>query len=264
MSISKDLRQLLKPYYWVNILLSVTYIVCKRTVIICNILFPESDCELDSREAEILFFLLIVVMLRTRKAGSVTMVNYLSSSFVYTKIANWILWMYADVRYGLPFGAITVLSTLLLPEPSYSGVEHIIYFRGIETLDQELSHSSTTWLVCLYAAWHPACANFAPVFAELSASYNLENFKFGKLDIGRYPEAAKKYRVHDGPTSRQLPTVLLMVDGKEKMRRPQADSSGKLQKFHFSKDNMKAAFDLDGIYQQCKKKLAAKPSKKTE
>ncbi|XP_045781526.1 thioredoxin-related transmembrane protein 2 homolog [Maniola jurtina] len=265
MSFQKDLRQLLKPYYWVNILLSLTYIVCKRTSIICNFLFPESDCELDTRETEILFFLLIVVMLRTRKAGSVTMVNYLSSSFVYTKIANLILWLYADIRYGLPFGAVLILSSLLLPEPSYSGPEYVIYFRGPETLEQELSHnSSTTWLVCLYAAWHPACVTFAPVFAELSASYSLDNLKFGKLDVGRYPEAAKKFRIHDGPTSRQLPTVLLMVDGKEKMRRPQPDSNSKLQKFLFSKDNIKATFDLDGIYQECKKKLAAKPSKKTE
>lgn len=99
MSIQKDLRQLLKPYYWVNILLSITYVVCKRTSSICNFLFPDSDCELDSRETEILFFLIIVVMLRTRKAGSVTMVNYLSSAFVYTKIANLILWLYADVRF---------------------------------------------------------------------------------------------------------------------------------------------------------------------
>lgn len=62
---------------------------------------PGKDCELDSRETEILFFLIIVVMLRTRKAGSVTMINYLSSSFVYTKIANLILWFYADIRYVL-------------------------------------------------------------------------------------------------------------------------------------------------------------------
>lgn len=98
MAFHKDLRQLLKPYYWINILLSISYVISKRTNLICNFLFPDSDCELDSRETEILFFLIIVVMLRTRKAGSVTMVNYLSSSFVYTKIANLILWLYADVR----------------------------------------------------------------------------------------------------------------------------------------------------------------------
>ncbi|KAI8425336.1 hypothetical protein MSG28_007105 [Choristoneura fumiferana] len=66
------------------------------------------------------------------------------------------------------------------------GPELITYFRGPQTLDEELArHKQTTWLVCLYAAWHPACVNFAPVFAELSASYSLDNLKFGKLDVGR-------------------------------------------------------------------------------
>lgn len=51
---------------------------------------------------------MIVVMIRTRKAGSVTMISYLSSSFMYTKVANLILWFYADVRYGLIFGVVFV------------------------------------------------------------------------------------------------------------------------------------------------------------
>lgn len=115
MAFKGDLRQLLKPYYWVNILLSVSYVTCKRTSLICNFLFPDSDCELDSRETEILFFLIIVVMLRTRKAGSVTMVNYLSSSFVYTKIANLILWLYADIRYDILFFSCKYKITCILP-----------------------------------------------------------------------------------------------------------------------------------------------------
>lgn len=41
-------------------------------------------------------------MIRTRKTGSVTMISYLSSSFVYTKVANLILWFYADIRMGFP------------------------------------------------------------------------------------------------------------------------------------------------------------------
>lgn len=55
------------------------------------------------RESEILFFLIIVVMLRTRKAGSVTMISYLSSSFMYSKVANMILWFYGDIRLGLVY-----------------------------------------------------------------------------------------------------------------------------------------------------------------
>lgn len=63
---------------------------------------------LFQRETEILFFLTIVVMIRTRKAGSVTMINYLTSSFVYTKVANAILWFYQDIRMGLIFAVLFV------------------------------------------------------------------------------------------------------------------------------------------------------------
>lgn len=51
---------------------------------------------------------MIVVMIRTRKAGSVTMLAYLSSSFLYTKGANLLLWFYADVRFGLFFTALII------------------------------------------------------------------------------------------------------------------------------------------------------------
>lgn len=57
---------------------------------------------------------MIVVMIRTRKAGSVTMLAYLSSSFLYTKGANLLLWFYADVRYGLFFTAIIIGTYVVL------------------------------------------------------------------------------------------------------------------------------------------------------
>ena len=59
---------------------------------------PE-DCELDMRENEILFFLLIVVMIRSRKTGaSNSMTSYLASGFVYAKVANLILFFRTDPR----------------------------------------------------------------------------------------------------------------------------------------------------------------------
>lgn len=67
-----------------------------------------SNCLYLQKELEILLFLMIVVMIRTRKAGSVTMTAYLSSSFLYTKAANLLLWFYADVRFGLFYTALVI------------------------------------------------------------------------------------------------------------------------------------------------------------
>lgn len=252
MSIKKDLSLLIKPYYWVNILLSLSYLIAKRAPYICNHLLPSAEtgeCELDSRETEILFFLIIVIMIRTRKAGSVTMINYLTSSFVYTKVANLILWFYNDPRFGFGFGAIFILGAMLIPEPTYQGPEIVTYFRTNTGLEDELQRDKrVTWLVTFYTVWNPACVNLAPIISELSAEYNLTNLRFGKVDVGRFPDTGKKFHVSDSSFSKQLPTIILFRNGAEVTRRPNVDSKGKLVKFFFSEDNIRAAFDLNNLY----------------
>lgn len=258
MSFKKDLYLLLKPYYWVNIILSLSFIIAKRAPFVCShltFLFPDDSefCELGGRETEILFFLIIVIMIRTRKTGSTTMITYLTSSFIYTKVANLILWFYHDFRLGVAYGIMIVLVGLMVPEPTYSGPEHVTYFRTVTGLDDEMERDKRViWVVTFYTVWNPACVNFAPIFAELSAEYALENLKFGKVDIGRFPDVGKKYHVSDSSLSKQLPTIIMFKNGKEVERRPNADAKGKLQKFFFSSDNIKAAFDLNNIYKECK------------
>ncbi|CAG9818697.1 unnamed protein product [Phaedon cochleariae] len=259
MSFSHDLKQLFKPYYMFNILLSLSYVILKRTPVICNYLFGMDTCEFEGRETEILFFLIIVVAMRTRKAGSVSMINYLSSSFIYTKVANLILWFSADYLMGIVYGIIFILGALLFPEPTYSGPDKVVYFRGVQGLDEELARDkTTTWLVAFYTAWNPACVTFAPTFAKLSSEYYLENFKFGKVDIGRHPDAGKKYQVSDSSMSKQLPTVILFQEGKEIARRPMSDTKGKLIKFLFSEENFKAGFGMSNLYEKCKSQLKVK------
>lgn len=252
MSIKKDLYLLVKPYYWVNILLSLSYLIAKRAPFICSHLLPSDEhgqCELDSRETEILFFLIIVIMIRTRKAGSVTMINYLTASFVYTKVANLILWFYNDPRFGVGFGAIFILGAMLLPEPTYQGPENVTYFRLPTGLEDELQRDKRiTWIVTFYTVWNPACVNLAPIISELSAEYNLPNLRFGKVDVGRFPEAGKRFQVSDSSFSKQLPTIILFRNGVEVTRRPNVDSKGKLTKFFFTEDNIRAAFDLNNFY----------------
>nr|CAD7424906.1 unnamed protein product [Timema monikensis] len=151
------------------------------------------------------------------------------------------------------------LDTCVLPEPTYTGPENVVYFRTVSGLDEELERDKrVTWLVTFYTVWNPSCTNFAPVFAKLSAEYALDNYKFGKIDVGRYPDAARKYQINDSSLSRQLPTLIQFKQGKEVDRRPTVDHNGKLVKFFFSEDNIKAAFDMNNIYTECK----ANPLKK--
>jgi len=131
-------------------------------------------------------------------------------------------------------------------------------------------------------------------YEKLFFRYALENLKFGKVDVGRYPDAAAKYHISDASTSKQLPTLIFFKDGKEVERRPYASNKGKLVKFLFSlvcvtlninihflhnlmflfilifyvsifQDNVKAAFDLNNIYNNCKKNpIKRKEKKKAE
>lgn len=72
--------------------------------------------------------------------------------------------------------------------------------------------------------------------------------KFGKIDVGRYPEAAEKWHVNDSSLSRQLPSVIMFKEGKEAMRRPTVDRNSKLQKFFFTEVRFTSCFITFTIY----------------
>ncbi|XP_022901047.1 thioredoxin-related transmembrane protein 2 homolog [Onthophagus taurus] len=264
MSLKSDLIQVLRPYYLINIALSLSYLISKKIPVLCEYLFQAEECELDGRETEILFFLLIVITLRTRKSGRVNMISYLSASFIYTKIANLILWFYADFVMGIIYGVVFIFTALILPEPTYSGPNRVIYFRDLKSLEDELKDKNTIWLIEFYTVWSPSCIDFAPIYSELSYKFSLDNLKFGKLDVGRFPEAARKYRINDGSLSKQLPTLILFRDGEESERRPLIDAKNKVVKFNFSEETVRGAFDIKNLFDSCKVGLKSKKHLKSD
>lgn len=259
-SAKREIHQLIHPYYWINLILCLSFLTLRLIDPICHWTFGDTweskkqeDCELDMRENEVLFFLLIVIMIRSRKTGSTaTVTSYLSSGFVCAKGANMLLFFRKDPRYGLIYLFLFVLQAMLLPEPTYKGPENITYFRA-NGLDDELRRDpKVTWLVTFYAAWSPSAVNFQPVFSKISADYGLPNLKFGKMDAGRYPDVAEKHHVSTSALTRQLPTVIMFQEGKEVGRVP-AIISGKVQKFMFKEEDVVQAFDLNNLYAEAKK-----------
>jgi len=47
MSIKQDLLQLLKPYYLINLALSLSYVILKRIPGVCNYVFNTDNCEFE-------------------------------------------------------------------------------------------------------------------------------------------------------------------------------------------------------------------------
>lgn len=191
-------------------------------------------------------------MFRTRKQGNVTFLPYLSSACMLMKLGNILLYFNAGPLYGIVFGCCCLrklqccfihfifcsnnltVQMLLLPEPTYQGPENIAYMKG-EDLEEEIGRDKrVVWLVELYAAWSPPCVDFANIFGELSNKYSLNNFRFAKVDLARNPDTATKYKINISTLSKQLPTVLLFMNGRETMRRPLVNEKGKLVPFAFT------------------------------
>jgi len=266
----KEITRLFHPYYWINIILCLSFVFLRLFNPFCQFLFgPAKDaCELDPRENEILFFLMIIIMVKSRKSGAThTAAAYLASGFIYAKVANLVMFFRVDPRYGIVYLFVFLLQAMLLPEPTYKGPENLVYFRATG-LDDELKRDPRiTWIVAFYAAWSPACINFAPIYSKLSADYGLPNLKFGKIDVGRYPEVAEKHHINTSPLTRQLPTLILFQDGKETGRVP-AILSGQVQKFTFKEEDIVNTFDLNSMYAELKKdkrfKEVAQPAASTE
>uniref|UniRef100_A0A2P2HX26 Thioredoxin-related transmembrane protein 2 homolog n=1 Tax=Hirondellea gigas TaxID=1518452 RepID=A0A2P2HX26_9CRUS len=259
MDVKETLKILVHPYHGFNILFSLSYMTAKLVEPICQLLFPiGTAAELTMWETEVLFFLIIVVMFRTRRSGARTAVAYITTATFYAKTCNMILWFTADPAMGIIYTIGLFIHFLLVGEPVYTGPEVVTYFQGCAALDEAIEnnkHDGTVWLIAFYAAWATQCTMLAPIFSKISLDYTLPNLKFGKVDIGRYPDVARRYNINDSPLSLQLPSISLYREGKILLRRPTLDSNKKFLRFFFTEDNITAAYDLNTIYLDCKKRL---------
>lgn len=143
-----------------------------------------------------------------------------------------------------------VMSYLLFVQPRYSGAQKVDVMTPASFDSQALSEhpSQPVWLVMLTASWSPQCREWQPTFAEISLEYASDKLRFGELDVGRWPKMAKKYGMSIDTAPQQLPTFLLLKQGKLLKRLPEADGAWKrkgrlkgLLVAHFDLDMMLAA-----------------------
>lgn len=252
-----EIRRAFTAHHISNTLLSLAFIVSKTTPV-CSYIFPEgvSQCEVESREREILMFLLVIVMWKGRKTTN--WMHYMSNVFLFSKVANIFLFIRADVIAGVIFIVLCLLVTVLFPEPVYSGPENVTYFTGEQLFEQLKTDRKTVWVVQFFTTWSPECKHVTPVFAQLSEKFSLPHLKFAKLDIGRWPKEGERFRVNAHPMSRQLPTVCVFKDAKEISRRPLVNENRRAVPFVFSEENCVLAFDLINLHTEQSKVKSGK------
>ncbi|XP_061756072.1 thioredoxin-related transmembrane protein 2-A isoform X1 [Nerophis ophidion] len=248
-------KWLLRPYYITSFFMTIAFVVVRKAPGLCEHLSTQREdgnsCDFDWREVEILMFLSAIVMMKNRRA--ITLEQHVGNLFLFSKVANVILFFRLDIRLGILYLALCVAFMMTCKPPLYMGPEYIKYFSD-KTMDDELQRDHrVTWIVEFYANWSSECQSFAPVFADLSLKYNCAGLRFGKVDIGRYGEVSQRYKVSTSPLSKQLPSLVLFQGGQEVMRRPAVDSKGRAVSWTFSEENIIREFDLNECFQKSKK-----------
>jgi len=243
-----------------NILLCASYYFTRVVPPFCYLVYgQDSKCVLGQREYEVFLFLAVVIYVKNRKAAS--FLHYLSTVFLFTKLANGFMFYWANPTYAIIYGAACIVQMVMFPEPAFSGPEKVLYFRGPNLHTEIERDKRIVWLVEFYANWSPLCNQVAPVFASISNKYALPNFQFAKLDIGRYPKEAERYNINTNPTSKQLPTLILFQNGKEIKRRPVIDLNKRVFPFVFREENIILEMDLNNVFEDCKKTMPKKDKK---
>ncbi|CAB3402507.1 unnamed protein product [Caenorhabditis bovis] len=256
-----EVKQAFTGYHFVNILLSIAFPLLKSSSL-CEYIFKTEnnyECGIDSREREILMFLLVVIMWKGRKATN--WLDYVSNIFLFSKLAGMFLFIRADIIAGIIYVFACLVVMLLFPEPVYSGPEQVTYFQGDQLFQELTKNRNTVWVIQFFTTWSPECKHTTPVFAKLSEKFTLPNLRFGKLDIGRWPKEGERFCVNSHPMSRQLPTICVFKDAKEISRRPLVNENRRAVPFVFSEENCIPAFDLLNLYKEQSQKKQAKAKK---
>ncbi|XP_025896024.1 thioredoxin-related transmembrane protein 2 [Nothoprocta perdicaria] len=135
-------------------------------------------------------FLSAIVMMKNRR--SITVEQHIGNIFMFSKVANVILFFRLDVRMGLLYLTLCIVFLMTCKPPLYMGPEYIKYFSD-KTIDEELERDKrVTWIVEFFANWSSECQSFAPIFADLSLKYNCPGLHFGKVDVGRYTDVSSR------------------------------------------------------------------------
>ncbi|XP_071664740.1 thioredoxin-related transmembrane protein 2 isoform X3 [Patagioenas fasciata] len=183
-------RWLARPYYPLSALLATAFLLVRKVPPLCQGLPSQREdgnpCDFDWREVEILMFLSAIVMMKNRR--SITVEQHIGNIFMFSKVANAILFFRLDIRMGLLYLTLCIVFLMTCKPPLYMGPEYIKYFSD-KTIDEELERDKrVTWIVEFFANWSSECQSFAPIFADLSLKYNCSALHFGKVDVGRYTD----------------------------------------------------------------------------
>ncbi len=118
-------KQLLHPYYIINILLSIIFLASKTLPFVCELLYD--NCTIEMQEYELLIFLVAFETMRNKRQFAVP--DYVAHFCMFAKVCNLFMFLRQSATYACVFGVFWLLQAYFLFQPVYSGPESVCYFR---------------------------------------------------------------------------------------------------------------------------------------
>jgi thiol-disulfide isomerase/thioredoxin len=209
------------PYYVLNTLISVTYVVLRFQLLDPGELGTPDPFGI-TREIHIYVSLALLVLVRLLSAPTID--AYLATCFMFVRVAVLLCLWYMDARACLVFLALWTLVFVVYPQPRFKHSASILVLNNV-TFDQRITgnKSQTINVIWAHATWSSRCTQLAPVLADLAAKYKHPRLRFCKIDVSRWPQIAEKLRISLSATSDQLPAVVCFKQGVETDRVPAID-----------------------------------------
>ncbi|PXF49680.1 Thioredoxin-related transmembrane protein 2-like [Gracilariopsis chorda] len=221
-------NRFLHPYYVLNVALVLAYVGLRAKRLDPHELSKE-DMFGITREAQIYFCLFL--MMATRTLSAPTLDAYLSSAFMFLRVAIVVLLWHMDKQLVAVFLALWTMIYAVCPQPRYKLPKSIVTLNNVTYNDRIARNKhKTIYVLWCHATWSARCSQLAPVLASLAKAYDHPRVRFARVDVSKYPTLADTLSVSVSPASKQLPTVICYKQGQEVARIPVMDQRGNLPK----------------------------------
>lgn len=218
----------LHGYYVCNGLLLLTYAILRVQRLRANELGMR-DIFGVSREAQIYFCVSMLLFVRVLSAPTAD--AYLSTAFMFCRCGVLLCLWYMDQRLCAIFFSLWIVLYIVCPQPRFQYPKSItaLNHASFEERITKNKHKSMH-VVWVHATWSSRCTQLAPVYATLASRFAHVRIRFSKVDVGRWPGAAKKMDICVSAASHALPCAIVYRRGVEIARFPKSDQNGRIDK----------------------------------
>ncbi|XP_020593927.1 thioredoxin-related transmembrane protein 2 isoform X2 [Phalaenopsis equestris] len=214
-----------EPFYLLHLLLFFSYFVVRCSAL--QGLSPDLPLQLLRREIQaVLAFSVLTAVKFVREE---TWEAFIADLLFYSKVFLFAVTLNIDYHAAFCYSVV------------FAGESRHLTPLQLETLLAE-GNSSRFWLVEFRVLCSSACIRTSRIFPDLSVIYSNKNVSFGIVDLGHFPNVAKKFGIS---LSGSHPTYILYENAVEVARLPDIINGSKAFRPAITKGLLCQHFELD-------------------